>query len=293
MMLPFAPRPRRSLLFVPANNARAMQKARSLPADVIIFDLEDAVHTQQKQEARESALKALKSKAYGHRERVVRINDINSRDGLDDLIAIAQGGADALLLPKVTNPEQVAQAASMSRQLGASENLAIWANVETPLGVINAAAIAAVPECAALVMGTNDLRACLGISHDTDRTPLLYSLSAVLCAARAYGKLAFDGTFINLGNLSDLESECIEGKKLGFDGKTLIHPEQIDITNQIFTPTKEQLSRAHAMVCAYETAQMQQSVIAVSGGQMVETLHIRQALRTIKLAEAIEKLAEF
>lgn len=282
-------RPRRSLLFMPGSNKRALEKARKLPADVLIFDLEDAVSPEQKVLAREQVVEALKSRAYGHRERVVRINHIASREGLDDLTMVASAGADAVLLPKVESADQIAQAASMAAQLGASEGFTLWATIETPRGVINAAEIAAHPATKAVVAGTNDLCAGLRVHKTLGREALQYGLSAIIMAARAADKPVFDGTFIQLGDLDGLRGECEQGRMLGFDGKTLIHPEQVDITNDIFSPSDEEVARARAVIAAYERTQAQHQAVALVAGSMIEALHVRQALDTIRLHDAIEK----
>lgn len=282
-------RPRRSLLFMPGSNKRALEKARKLPADVLIFDLEDAVSPEEKVLAREQVLEALKSRAYGHRERVVRINHIASREGLDDLTVLATAGADAILLPKVESEEQIAQAASMAAQLGAPNDFTIWATIETPKGVLNAASIAAHPATKALVAGTNDLCAGLRIHKTAGREALQYALSAIVMAARAYDKPVFDGTYIQLKDMQGLHAECIQGRLLGFDGKTLIHPEQVEITNEVFSPTHEEVSCARAVIAAYERTQAQHQAVTLVAGAMIEALHVRQALDTLKLHESIEK----
>jgi len=282
-------RPRRSLLFMPGSNKRALDKAKKLPADVLIFDLEDAVSPEEKGLAREQVIEALKSRAYGHRERVVRINHIASREGLDDLTVLVNAGADAVLLPKVESEEQIAQAASMASQLGAPEDFTIWATIETPKGVLNAAAIAAHPATKALVAGTNDLCAGLRIHKTPQREALQYALSAIVLAARAFEKPVFDGTFIQLKDAHGLQAECEQGRLLGFDGKTLIHPEQIEITNEVFSPTEDEVTRARAVIAAYERTQAQNQAVALVAGAMIEALHVRQALDVLRLHEAIEK----
>ena len=282
-------RPRRSLLFMPGSNKRALDKARKLPADVLIFDLEDAVSPEEKVMAREQVAEALKSRAYGHRERVVRINHISSREGLDDLTMLANAGADAVLLPKVENADQIAQAASMAAQLGAPEGFAIWATIETPKGVLNAASIAEHSATKAVVAGTNDLCAGLHIHKTPAREALQYALSAIVLAARAYEKPVFDGTFIQLKDAEGLRAEAEQGRLLGFDGKTLIHPEQIDVANDVFSPSDEEVSTARAVIAAYERTQAQHQAVALVAGSMIEALHVRQALDTLRLHEAIEK----
>ncbi len=287
LMMPL--RPRRSLLFMPGSNKRALEKARKLSADVVIFDLEDAVSPEEKGLAREQVLDALKSRAYGHRERIVRINHIASREGLDDLTCLASAGADAILLPKVESAEQIAQAASMAAQLGAPDGFTLWATIETPLGVLNAAEIAAHPATKAIVAGTNDLCAGLRIHKTPNREALQYGLSKIVMAARAADKPVFDGTFIQLKDMDGLRNECEQGRILGFDGKTLIHPEQIETANEVFSPSDEEVARARAVIAAFERTQNQNQAVALVAGSMIEALHVRQALDTIRLHEAIEK----
>lgn len=282
--------PRRSLLFVPGSHARGLEKSKKLPADVLIFDLEDGVAESVKMEARAAVIEALKSKSYGHRERIVRINRLDSREGLDDLMQIAPHAPDGIMLPKVESAEQVAQAASIAQQLGAPESIAFWANVETPLGVLKAGDVAACNECFALVAGTNDLRAGLGLPHSNDRQPLYYALQAIICAARAYGKLAFDGTYIRFDDKKGLQKECEEGKWLGFDGKTLVHPDQIAIANDVYSPHKDELKAARETVQAYEGFLEKDRSVGLVGGQMVEELHVRRALKTLQMAEKLEKV---
>ncbi len=283
-------RPRRSLLFVPGSHARAMEKAKKLAADVIIFDLEDGVAGSVKGEARAAVIEALKSTAYGHRERIVRINRIDTREGLDDLMQIAPHAPDGIMLPKVESAEQIAQAASIAQQLGTPQAFALWANVETPLGIIKAAEIAATPECAALVAGTNDLRAGLGLPHSNDRKPLYYALQQLVCAARAYGKHVFDGTYIHFKNDTGLKAECAEGKWLGFDGKTLVHPEQIQAANAAFSPSAEEVKLARATIAEYESILGDDRSVGILDGQMIEELHVRRSLHILQLADTIAKL---
>lgn len=284
-------RPRRSLLFVPGSHLRAMEKAKKLAADVIVFDLEDGVAPTAKAEARNRIREALATrKAYGHRELLVRINPLSTAEGLEDFSALAGAGMDGLMLPKVESARQVDHAASLLSAHGYG-HIPVWANVETPLGVLSAGEIAAHPACAALVAGTNDLRAGLKLTHSTDRQPLMYALQAILCAARAYGKLAFDGTYITFGDPDGLEAECQEGKHLGFDGKTLVHPEQIAITNDVFSPSEEEIADARAIIHQYEDTLAKRQSVGILDGQMIEALHVTRAQEILTLTRSIEKIS--
>lgn len=284
-------RPRRSLLFVPGSHARAMEKAKKLAADVIIFDLEDGVAPGAKEEARGRIRDALANRrSYGHRELLVRINPLATTVGLEDFSALAGAGMDGLMLPKMEAAREVDHAASLLAAHGLGR-VPLWANIETPLGVLQSAKIAAHPACVALVAGTNDLRAALKISHSNDRFPLLYALQTILCAARAYGKLAFDGTFIQFGDMHGLEAECLEGKRLGFDGKTLVHPEQIAIANEVFSPNEEETANARAVILRYENTLARGQAVDILDDRMIEELHVRRAHETLALHRAIEKVS--
>ncbi len=284
-------RPRRSLLFVPGSHARAMEKAKKLAADVLIFDLEDGVAASAKEEARARIREALNHRrTYGHRELVVRINPLATGWGLEDFSSLSSAGMDALMLPKVESLREVDHAASLlsAHGLGA---LPIWANVETPRGILHAGDIASHPSCAALIAGTNDLRAALKLPVNHNRSALHYCLQAIVCAARAYGKLVFDGTFIQFGDADGLEAECQEGRLFGFDGKTLIHPEQISIANDIFSPTDEETSEARAVILRYEDTLAKGQAVDKLDDRMIEELHVRRAHETLALRRAIEKVS--
>lgn len=284
-------RPRRSLLFVPGSHVRAVEKAKKLAADVIIFDLEDGVAAAAKAEARVRVREALAGrKAYGHRELLVRINPLSGAEGLEDFSLLAGSGMDGLMLPKVESARQVDHAASLLSAHGYG-HVPVWANVETPCGILHAGEIAAHPACAALAAGTNDLRAGLKLPHGNDRRPLLYALQALLCAARAYGKPAFDGTYITFGGPEGLEAECLEGKNLGFDGKTLVHPEQIAVANEVFSPSEEEVADARAVIHHYEEILAKRHAVGILDGQMVEALHVTRAREVLAVARAIEKIS--
>ncbi len=283
-------RPRRSLLFVPGSHVRAVEKARRLSADVIIFDLEDGVAAEAKDEARERICEALTNRRqYGHRELAVRINALSRPEGLEDFAALAGTPMDALMLPKVESAKLVDHAASLLAAHGKAD-IPIWANVETPLGVIHAAEIAAHTACQALIAGTNDLRAGLKLNHTDDRSALHYALQAIVCAARAYDKLVFDGTYITFDNPDGLEAECREGRTIGFDGKTLVHPQQIAAANDVFSPTEEELAHARAVIHRYEKTLQKRQSVDVLDGVMIEELHVTRAQALLTLQKAIKKI---
>jgi citrate lyase subunit beta/citryl-CoA lyase len=285
-----AARPRRSVLFMPASNARALDKARTLPADVLIFDLEDAVAPEAKPEARAMACAAAGG-GYGRREVVVRVNGLDTPWGADDLDAVASSGADAVLLPKVESPDAVARALDRLGAAGAPETLALWCMIETPLGVLRAEAIAAAsPRVGALVVGTSDLAKDLRARPRRDRLPLLLSLQLVVLAARAHGRVVLDGVHLDLGDDEGLVAACRQGRELGFDGKTLIHPRQIGPANEAFMPSAAEVARARRVIAAHEKAIAAGLGVVVLDGQLVENLHAEEACRVVALADAIAEL---
>ncbi len=275
-------RPRRSLLFMPGSNARALEKAQTIPCDVVILDLEDAVSPDHKTLARDQVVRALEAYDYGHREIVVRINPLTSLWGMEDIETIATTRADAVLLPKV---ETIAQIETLT----AKTDKPIWCNIETAKGVLYAHEVAAHPKTAALVAGTNDLSAELGIRKSPDRIGLLHALSQMVLTARAYGKLVFDGTFTAIADDKGLLQECRQGRLLGFDGKTLIHPDQVATANQIFSPSPEEIEEAQQIVAIYATAMNANKAVATAGGKMIEKLHYDAANRLLQMFEAIQK----
>ncbi|MFN3274523.1 MAG: HpcH/HpaI aldolase/citrate lyase family protein [Paracoccus sp. (in: a-proteobacteria)] len=275
-------RPMRSALYIPAANPRAMEKARGLPADVIIFDLEDAVAPEAKVAARDHLASALAGD-YGGRLRVVRINGLATGWGADDAAFAARvaGRIDAVLLPKVGGAGDLDRAAALL------PGLPLWAMVETPGGVLEAPAIAAHPRLAALVMGTNDLAKELNARFRPDRLPLLPALGACLLAARARGRVVLDGVFNAFRDGDGLRAECAQGRDMGFDGKTLIHPDQLAIANEVFAPSAEEIDLARRQIAAFEEAVAQGRGVAVLDGRIVENLHVETARRRQALAEAI------
>jgi citrate lyase subunit beta/citryl-CoA lyase len=280
-------RPRRSLLFMPGANARALEKARELPADGLIFDLEDAVAPDAKTAARDAVAGALAQGGYGRRELVLRVNALDTEWGPDDLRAVAQMPLDAVLLPKVETAERVRETVVALDQAVAPGFLAIWCMIETPRGVLAATDIAAVPRVAALVMGTSDLTKDLGALTLPDRSPLLMSLQLVLLAARAHCLTALDGVHLDLADEAGFAAVCAQGRALGFDGKTLIHPKQIAPANAAFAPSADEVAQARKIIAAHEAALAAGKGIVVVDGRLVENLHVEAARRTLALAEAI------
>jgi len=285
--MPDTIRPRRSLLFMPGANTRALEKSRELPADGLIFDLEDAVAPDAKEGARASVVAAVRQGGYGRRELVLRVNPLDSAWGEADLVTAASLPLDAVLLPKVESAERVRETAA---RLSAAPGLAIWCMIETPHGVLAAAEIAAAPRVAALVMGTSDLTKDLRAREMPDRQPLLTSLQLVLLAARARGLAALDGVHLDLADDTGFAAACAQGRTLGFDGKTLIHPRQIAPANAAFAPTLDEVAQARAVIAAHAEAIAAGEGVAVFRGRLIENLHVEAARRTVVLAEAIAAL---
>ncbi len=285
----WADRPRRSALYVPASNPRALEKARALPADVVIVDLEDGVAPPAKDAARGLAVAALAADGW-RPERVLRVNGAGTPWHDDDLSAAASASIDAVCLPKVESAEGVRAAAEALTRAGAPASLALWVMIETPRGVLAAREIAeASPRIACLLAGTSDLVKELRAVHTAGRAEVLASLSLVLLAARANGLAALDGVFLGLGDAAGFEAACRQGRELGFDGKTVIHPSQLEPANRIFAPTAEQLESARRIVAAHAQALAEGRGVTVVDGRLVEALHVADAQRVLRLAELIER----
>ena len=281
-------RPRRSVLYMPGANTRALEKAKSLPADSLILDLEDAVAPDAKAQARENIRAALVT-GFGHREAVVRINGLNTQWGLDDLKAFADTKADAILLPKVESASQIREVASLLKQFNPASTMKIWAMIETPLAIFTLPEIASShPMLEALVLGTSDLVKDLHARHTPNRVESQTALSLSVLAARAHQLCVLDGVHLSLDDEDGLRQSCIQGREMGFDGKTLIHPSQIAFANQIFGPSLEEIDEARQRIRAYEAAISSGAGIAVLNGKLVEELHIQDAKRILALANAIE-----
>ena len=289
--MPTALRLRRSVLFMPASNARALEKARSLPADGLIFDLEDAVAPDAKRAARDGVTQALARGNYGRRELLLRVNALTTEWGHADLVAAAGMPIDAVLLPKVESADAVRQAEAVLVAAGAPEHLSIWCMIETPRGVLRSEEIAsASTRIGGLVMGTADLTKDLRARHTQDRLPLLTSLGLCLLAARAVGVAILDGVHLDLADDEGFLAACRQGRELGFDGKTLIHPKMIAAANSVFAASPEEVAWARRIIAAHSEAIAAGKGIVLVDGKLVENLHVRSAHRTVALAEAIASL---
>ena len=285
-------RPFRSVLYIPASRARAMDKARTLPADAVIFDLEDAVAPTEKAAARTTLAETLAEGGFGARALLVRINGFESGWAEDDLAAVAPARPEAVLLPKVNGAADVEALARLLDSRPETAETRIWAMMETPRGALNAGEIAAAPRMAGFVLGTNDLAKDLGARFRADRLPLMGALQLCLMAARAEGLVAVDGVYNAFKDLDGLRAECEQGRDLGFDGKTLIHPDQLAVANAVFAPAEAETDLARRQIAAFEEAQARGEGIAVVDGRIVENLHIVTARRTLALAAAIDAMGE-
>jgi citrate lyase subunit beta / citryl-CoA lyase len=284
-------RPRRSVLYMPGSNARAMEKARELPADAVIFDLEDAVAPDAKAKARELIVEALKKGGFGSREVLVRINGLDTAWWGDDL-AVAAAGPDAVLVPKVSTPEELRQVAKHRTGVRADAGVRIWVMMETPLAMLNARDIAAAARdrdtrLAGFVMGTNDLAKDTRARIVPGRAPMLPWLMNCVAAARAYGLDILDGVYNELGNAEGFAAECRQAHDLGFDGKTLIHPQQIAPCNAAFSPGEEEVAWARKIIAAFDQPENANKGVIQIDGRMVERLHADMARRTVAIADAI------
>ena len=282
-------RPRRSVLYMPASNSRALAKACSLSADALIFDLEDAVAPDAKEAARDNLLLALKQD-YAYREVIVRVNGVSTLWGRDDLQAIAQENIDAVLLPKVESAADVDQAVQLLKDAGANDHMPVWAMIETPLGVLNAQQIAAHERIQVLVMGTNDLSKELRVPQTEDRVGFITSLGMTVLAARSYGKEVIDGVYIDLNNQAGFYAACQQGKTLGFDGKSLIHPKQLAAANEVFSPSEQEIEQAKTIIDAWRIAEQQGKGVVLVEGKLVEELHMIEAQRLVGMSSLIDKL---
>ena len=286
------PRPRRSILYMPAANARALEKAQTLDADGFIFDLEDAVAPDAKDMARRQLADALVRFDYRGRERVVRVNALGTPWAAEDLRMAAASGADAVLLPKVESAEALRAAEAALVEAGAPANQALWAMMETPRAFLRADAIAgATPRLACLAMGTSDLAQELRALHTPDRIALLPSLGLGLLAARAHGLAALDGVHLDLADDAGFEASCRQALVLGFDGKTLIHPRTIAMANAVFAPSAERIAWAERVTAVHAEAEAAGKGIVLLDGKLIENLHVAEARRVLSLARAIGESA--
>ena len=286
-------RPRRSVLFMPGGNARALEKAASLPADTLILDLEDAVSPDKKAEARAMIAARVSEKPYGAREVLVRLNGLGTQWFEDDVTALAKIPADGFVLPKVEHAQEVSDIVAALKAAGTGNDLSLWAMIETPRGVLNADAIAgADPELAGLIAGTSDLLKDLGAINTDKRAPLWMSLQMCVLAARAHGLLVLDGVHTDIQDQSGFQAACRQGRGFGFDGKTLIHPDQIADANATFGPSADEVSDAKGLIAAHKEAAEQGLGVTTFNGKLVEVLHVEEAERTLAMADAIRKLEQ-
>ncbi|MGE5506672.1 MAG: HpcH/HpaI aldolase/citrate lyase family protein [Actinomycetota bacterium] len=284
-------RPRRSVLYMPGSNARALEKARTLAADGLILDLEDAVAPDAKEEARRQVVEAIKAGGYGRRELLVRVNGLGTPWGQADVAAAATCGADGILIPKVESADMVRQVESIMVAAGAPADMAIWCMMETPRGILKAEEIAqASPRLGGFVMGTSDLAKDLHCLHTPERLPMITALGLCLLAARAYGLAIVDGVYLNLEDAEGFEASCRQGLELGFDGKTLIHPKTIDAANRVFAPSEAEIAWSRKIIAAHAEASAAGKGVVVVDGRLVENLHVDNARRVVALAEQIAEM---
>lgn len=287
-------RPRRSCLYMPGANTRALEKAKSIPADTLIFDLEDAVAPEAKAEAREHVCNAAKEGGYGSREIVIRINGLDTEWGLDDIKAAVEASPDALLAPKVIDGGDIDRLNDAMSRAGAPEEMGLWVMVEMPKAILNIQEIAegaGRTRLSAFVMGTNDLAKEYRALATPDRAAFQHAFGQTLAAARAYDLLAIDGVFNNFKYPHGLRRECEQGRVLGFDGKTLIHPVQVDIANEVFAPDEADVAQARAVIDAFAAPENAGKGVIKVNGKMTELLHLEEAQRTVDVAEAIAKIS--
>jgi citrate lyase subunit beta/citryl-CoA lyase len=288
-------RPRRSVLYMPGANSRALEKAKSVAADALILDLEDAVAPDAKETARKRVCDAVQTGGYGRRELVIRVNGLDTPSGQADLQAAAAAGPDAILLPKPRAGEDIVRATEAMFRAGAPDKTRLWAMIETPLAILNVHDIAAAAQqegarLACLVMGTNDLVKETRADLSDNRRPALYWLSATITAARAYGLVVLDGVYNNFKDIDGLRRECLHGRRLGFDGKTLIHPDQIAAANEIFAPADAEVAWGRRIIAAFDEPQNRGKGVITVDGRMVELMHAEMARRTVAIAEAIAQV---
>lgn len=279
-------RPYRSVLYIPGARARALDKARSLATDAIIFDLEDAVAADEKGAARETLAAALAEGGYGTRVQIIRINGLDTDWGADDARAAVAMKPDAILLPKVSTPQNLDALAEITG------DIPLWAMMETPLGMLNAQAIAAHPKLKGMVMGTNDLAKDLQTRFRPDRLPMMTSLGLCLLAAKAHGVTIIDGVYNAFKDAEGLAVECAQGRDMGFDGKTLIHPAQLDVANEAFAPSDAEIELSQRQITAFEEAEAAGQGVAVVDGKIVENLHVVTARQILAKSAAIAAMMD-
>jgi citrate lyase subunit beta/citryl-CoA lyase len=285
-------RPRRSVLYMPGANVRALEKAKTLPCDAVILDLEDSVAPEAKAAARQQVVAAVTAGGFGAREVIVRINALDTQWWLDDLAAAAKARPDGILVPKISKPDQLQDIAARLVDIAADHKIRIWAMMETPIGIINAPALAACaadPETrlAGFVMGTNDIAKETRARLLPGRVPMLPWLAQCLLAAHAHGIDILDGVYNDLADAEGFRRECEQGRDMGFDGKTLIHPNQIEPCNEVFSPGAAEVAQARKFIAAFDLPENRDKGVVQIDGRMVERLHADMARRTVAIAEAI------
>lgn len=284
-------RPRRSVLYMPGSNARALEKGKTVAADGLILDLEDAVAPDAKALARDQVVKAVREGGYGKRELLVRVNGMNTPWGYEDLVAAAQSGADGILIPKVDSADAVRQAEAVLDASGAPKDLSIWCMMETARGMLRAEEIAeSSPRLGGLVMGTSDLAKDLHCAHTPMRLPMITALGLCMLAARAAKLPIVDGVYLDLSDDEGFKASCEQGLELGFDGKTLIHPKTVGVANEVFAPSEKDVEQSQKIIAAFEAAAAEGKGVVVVDGKLVENLHVENAKRLVALATAIEEM---
>ncbi len=284
-------RPRRSVLYMPGSNARALEKAKTIMADGLILDLEDAVAPDAKDQARLQVCNAVKDGGYGMREITIRVNGLSTPWGYEDIAAASRSGADAIVLPKVESADAIRHMEAIMIANGAPDDMAIWAMMETPRSVLSAERIAeASPRMGCLVMGTSDLAKELDCTHTRERLPMITSLGICMLAARAAGLDILDGVYLDLDDADGFEFACDQGAELGFDGKTLIHPKQVAPCNEVFTPRPDFVEWSRKIIAAHAAAADRGEGVAVVDGKLIENLHVESAKRVVAMADAISKM---
>ena len=285
-------RPRRSLLYMPGSNIRALEKARTLPADGFIFDLEDAVAPSAKELARTQIAAAVRQGGYGGREIIIRVNGLDTEWWRQDVAAMAGLPVDGILFPKINSPEQIHAAAAALDRAGAPSKLPVWMMAETPACILRIDAIAGShPRLAGIMMGTADLAKELHANHTSDRTAMITYLHLCVLAGRAHGLHMIDGVHFDLEDEAGFKAVCEQGREMGFDGKTLIHPKQIDIANRVFAPNEAEVRHAQTIVTAWERVESEGKGVTVVNGRLVEKLHVEEARRTLALDATIKEMA--
>lgn len=284
-------RPRRSALYMPAANERALEKAKGIATDAIIFDLEDAVSPDAKDVARAQAVAAVNSGEYGKRELTIRCNALATPWGHDDIKAAATTHISAVVIPKINSVAEVNEVSAALDAAGAPKEMNIWAMIETPTAIMDCRAIAAHPRVAVLVMGTNDLAKELRAAQVPGRHTLVPSLHMALLAAREADKPVLDGVYNDIKNADGFRAECVQGAEMGFDGKTLIHPDQVGIANDVWSPSESEVEHARRVIAAFDEALAAGKGVVQLDGRMIENLHVANAQRAIAIADAIAELA--